>query len=325
MVLRSLIMLLVLLGVFGSVVVAAEDTASVNEGFFAKVNDRVITKADFAAQLQAGMRDRFYHGTPPESEIRAYEKEVAESLIVNALLVQEAKRRGVEADADDVSERLKGIQEQLAGDPEQLARFEAVKDEVAQHYREKSAVERLEGQVKDIPDPTNAQVYTFYKDNPQLFTTPQKNHVMMILLNVDPSSPSEQWRAAEEKAVDLLGKIRAGGDFATLARIHSGDDSAATGGDMGFLHKGMLGDVAQQVLDLMAPGDISEPALLLEGVAIFKLVERTEPQLNPFESVEVRAKGLLKRSMVEQAWSGLIADLKSNADIQVNAEIYPAE
>jgi len=146
--------------------------------------------------------------------------------------------------------------------------------------------------------------------------------VSLILLKVDPSSPSKVWPEAADEAADIVDRIRKGADFAELARIHSGDKSAENGGDMGYLHIGMLSKPAQDVLNLMKPGEVSEPVMLLQGVAIFRLEGVQPAQLNPLEKVKKRAKQLWTRENGEKAWSDLIARLRSQVTIKYGNTVF---
>ena len=112
-----------------------------------------------------------------------------------------------------------------------------------------------------------------------------------------------------------------GKNFAELARLRSSDDSAEKGGDLGYIHKGMLSDEAQQVLDQMKVGNISEPVQLLKGIAIFRLDERVQPVVNTFKDSEERARGLLAREKGEAAWEKFLAKLRANTQIRVNESV----
>lgn len=289
---------------------------------FAVVDGVVITKDELGAYLQAEFRKRFYHGKPPEAEVKAFEKEVSEKLIDRYLLLKEAQRRGIKPDTKAVNEKVAAVEKRYADDKQWQQRKKELLPELRRQIGDDLLVDDLEKNARKIPEPPEAEVRKFYEKNPQLFTTPEKNHVMMILLKVDPSSPGDVWKLAEEKAAGVLKQIRGGKDFAEMARIHSGDDSAMNGGDMGFMHKGMFGETAQQVLDLMKPGDVSEPVLLLEGVGIFKLVNREKAKLNPFADVKERAKGLLQRQQSEEAWDSLRKGLRAKARIEVNEKVW---
>jgi len=82
---------------------------------------------------------------------------------------------------------------------------------------------------------------------------------------------------------------------------------------MGFVHLGMLGENAEKVLAIMEPGEVSAPVVLLEGVSIFRLEERTPPALNVFDSVKERAQRLYQREKGEEAWKVLLQRLHADA------------
>jgi len=233
--------------------------------YLAIIDGEEIPIGEYVSALRRGMRERFYHGTIPEEEKKKFYKEVADDLIQHFLLVREARRRNIQPDADAVE----------------------------------AAVTREE-QVKAVERPTEKALKEFYESNKALFTTPERVKVSLILLRVDPASTGEVWQQASEEASAIVARLTKGADFAELARIHSSDDSAQNGGDMGYTHSGMLGDAAQKVLDIMEVGDISAPVMMLEGVAVFRLDDRVTPELNPFDAVRERAEQLYMREMGEK-------------------------
>jgi parvulin-like peptidyl-prolyl isomerase len=91
---------------------------------------------------------------------------------------------------------------------------------------------------------------------------------------------------------------------------------------MGYLHRGMLGDQAQQAVDALAVGEVGEPVTLLEGMAIFRLEDRPTLQLLAFEEVRERARGLWLREYGEQAWQELLKRLRADTVITVDEGHY---
>lgn len=65
-------------------------------------------------------------------------------------------------------------------------------------------------------------------------------------------------------------------------------------------------------------GGISEPIRVLEGVAIVKLLDRTESSLQPFDRVADRAEGLWLRDARDGAWSDLIEELRQRTPVVVD-------
>jgi parvulin-like peptidyl-prolyl isomerase len=286
--------------------------------YIAIVGDERISMTQYIGALRKGMRKRFYHGKIPKEKLKKFRKEVAEKLVDRQLSIQEAKRRGIKPDMVEVRKKAEQFDQKFKKDPQwQKARAEVLK-QLEERLQGDSLAKQLEQQVRSIPSPTKDQLRDYYNQHKDLFTTPQKVRVSLILLKVDPSSPSAVWQQAREEANDILDRIKKGSDFADLARIHSSDKSAQNGGDMGYIHAGMLGENAQKVLDIMEPGEVSAPVILLEGVALFRLDDRQKPELNPLKSVRERAAKLYMRDQSDKAWKDLIAKLHANTKIEYN-------
>lgn len=292
---------------------AAPDPADV----FAVVGDTVIPIDEFEANFHAGVRQRFYHGQVPAADIAAFRREVAAAMVDRVLLLQEAERRGIEPDERWIDARLAALTERIAASADPAAAREAVRGQLMGD----SVIDQLRQRIEDVPAPDREAVLAYYRAQPDKFTTPERLRLSMILLKVEPWSGGAVWEAAGEEAQRLYTKLKDGASFADLARLHSADASASQGGDLGYVHKGMLAREAQEVLDVMEPGTFSAPLQLLQGVALFRLEERVVPQLNAFEQVEARARDLLQRERRERAWQDALARLHETTAIAVNEEL----
>lgn len=288
------------------------------DGTFAVVGGEKISMEEFRVNLRVGIRRRFFHGNIPDKELKSFRHDVADTLITNAMLRQEAQRRGIKPDERWVSKKLKEYEREYAGGKA----FRSQRDQIIASLRDKleqdSLVNQLHRRIKDVSAPDAAQVHEYYLKHPDKFTTPEALRVSVILLKVDPSAPSSAWRAAEQKARRLVKRIRQGDDFEALAYKYSGDKSAEDGGDLGFVHKGRMAKEAQQVLDHLHVGEVSDPVQLLRGITIFRLDERRPPMLNSFELVKKRARKLLMRERAKRAWEALRDRLRKNTPFTVN-------
>ena len=286
--------------------------------YIAIVDGEKISISDYISALRSGMKKRFYHGKIPEDEQKKFRKDVAEEMVERFLLIREARRQGVQPDAEAIEKAVARYDGQFKDNPDWPAARDTVLPKVREKLEGDSLVMRLEEKVRAIPQPSESELKAFYDSNAGLFTTPERVRVSIILLRVDPSSPSEVWRQASEEATSIVERIKKGAEFSELARIHSSDDSAQNGGDMGYIHAGMLGEHAQKVLDIMEPGEVSSPVVLLEGVAIFRLADRVAAKLNPLGDVKERAEKLYVREQGGKAWDMLKAKLRSAAKIELN-------
>lgn len=298
--------------------VSQDDAGNEALDYIAIIDGEKIAIAEYISALRRGMKERFYHGTIPEEERKKYYKEVADELIERFLLVREARNRKIQPDMEAVNETIKRYDDRFKDDADWAAAREEILSRIRKKLEDDSLLIRLEEQVKDIANPTDAQLEEFYTANEELFTTPERVRVSVILLRVDPSSGGDVWKQARVEAAAIVDRLNAGADFEELARIHSSDDSAQNGGDMGYVHTGMLGVNAQKVLDIMEPGETSAPVVMLDGVAVFRLDERVVAKLNPLEAVKERAKKLYMRDKGEEAWANLLTKLRSESKVIVN-------
>lgn len=299
----------------GQTQVAASD-------YFAIVDDEKILVQDYNAALAAGMRKKFYHGNVPEEKLAAFRDEIAQSLIDRVLFLHETKKRQLKPDILAVAAQVQEYDTRYAKKPGWQEHRDDVLKALRVALEEENVLDQLRATVRSVPKSSDADAKRFYQDRPELFTTPERARLSTIVLKVAPSSTAQVWAAAETEARQLVAKLRKGADFAQLARIHSGDETAASGGDMGFLHKGMLAEPAQKVIDKLEAGQVSEPVMLLPGVAIFRLEQRVPPQLNTFDSVSGRAHDLVWREQSALAWDKFVEQLRSRAKVERNPGIH---
>jgi len=299
----------------------AKDGTNTTESVLAVVNGTTITEQMFSDAVRLTARERFYHSVNPE-KIKDLLHEVANNLVDKELLLQEAKRRGVGADETAVAAQIAQYEKQYASSAQWQQMRDRVLPNLTLKLRHESTLEKLEAtHAAQVPAPDKSSVRRYYETHPDKFTTPEKVELSIIMLQVDPSSPSSAWQAAEEEALKLIEKLQSGGNFAELASLHSAHKTADDGGRMGFIHKGMLAENAQKATDPLKPGGLTQPLRLLEGIAIFRLESRIEAKLNPLEKVEERAAALTHREQKEQAWQALKDQLRAASPVKIDETI----
>lgn len=288
---------------------------------YAKVGNAVITVDEYNLSLQQTVRQKFYHSKPPEGELAAVRKGVADELITRQLLLQEAERRGLKADEVAINKTLEQYDQRYASSDRWKQQRDVLLKKLQKKLSDEDVLQQLQSSVRNIAPPTDAQLKKYYQDNPQKFTEPLQQKISLILLVVDPSSSKDIWSAAMAEGQELVKQLHNGTDFAELARTHSGDPSAERGGDMGYIHREMLSEAAQKVVDELKPGEISEAVRVLQGVAILRLDELKPEKLRPYDEVTERARGLWLREESESAWVYMKQKLRLDTPITVFNEV----
>jgi len=290
---------------------------------FAVVGDEVIDRAQYDSALEQAMRQTFYHRRPPEEELEAFRRQVGERLVDQTLLVAEARRRAIQADRKRIDEIVAQYDRRYAGSERWKSSRIEVLPALEKELARQSMLEQLGRAVRAVPAPDEEEARAYYAAHLDQFTEPEQLRLSLIALHVDPSSPKAVWEKAQEEALRLRARILAGEGFAELARKHSGDASAAKGGDLGYLHRGMLPEAIQAgVIDGLPLGQVSEPIRVLEGIALLRVGDRKPPKLRPYGKMRTRAAELAALEKGEAAWKKLIASLRSGVPIRVDESVY---
>jgi peptidyl-prolyl cis-trans isomerase C len=115
----------------------------------------------------------------------------------------------------------------------------------------------------------------------------------------------------KEEADDIVAKLKAGGDFAALAKEKSKDTgSGAAGGDLGFFAKGQMVKPFEDAAWALKDGEISAPVQSQFGWHVIKLLEKRNKPAPTFDSVkDTIVNGLVQQKM-QEAITGLHKGIK---------------
>lgn len=302
---------------------AAAADAPLPAEVFATVGAKTLSAQDYRAAYAIAARGKFYHSKPPEAEIAQFQREVGEEIVARVLVVEEAKRRGIAPDPAFVKAELERFASRnrhaASGTPQERERMRAA---MAEQFENQSRHDQLERRIRDVPAPGEKAVRDYYDKHREQFVEPEQIRLSVILLRVDPGAPKAAWDGARAEAAALRKRLAGGADFAELARLHSADASAAAGGDMGYLHKGMLPQGIAAVTDALKPGQTSDPVTVLEGVSILRVVDRRAERPRRYEDVRVRATELAQRAESAARWRGFVADLRRATPVRINEALY---
>jgi len=302
---------------------AAVEVAALNEATVAVVDGTEINAAEYDATFALAARQKYYHRQPPEENLMQFRREVADSLVNRILLLREADQRGVQPDADKIATTLAAYDRNYKDSEQWREKREQMLPLLRDRLEQQSRLEQLEKNVRDTGTPSEAELRAYYEGHAPLFTQPDRVRVALILLKVDPSSPGAVWEQAREEAVGIRARIAKGADFDALARLHSADPSADKGGDLGYLHRGMMPAAVHEEVDKLQDGMVSEPITLLEGVALMKVIDRAPSRLMPFDEVRERVTDLWRRTNADRRWTEFITQLRAHATILVSKSRFP--
>ena len=146
---------------------------------------------------------------------------------------------------------------------------------------------------------------------PATVTQSRARHILLV--------PGTQISEAQarDKLNDFRRRIVSGEtDFASLAKEHSQDGSAAQGGDLGWANPGMFVPEFERVMDQLAPGQISQPLISRFGVHLIQLQERRNATLTEREQREL-VRNMLREKKIGETYDIWVRDARARAYIEL--------
>jgi len=143
----------------------------------------------------------------------------------------------------------------------------------------------------------------YLKEHREEYSRPKVIRVSQILLSLPPKPTEAAKQQAADKVRELLGQLKAGEDFATLAKAASQD--AATrdkGGSLGLVRRGQNAPEWDKVAFDLKPGAVGV-AVTPKGIYLIKLdaVQETELIPDAAKQVEQRLKAQRARQLAKDA------------------------
>ncbi|WP_243049087.1 SurA N-terminal domain-containing protein [Dyella sp. RRB7] len=133
--------------------------------------------------------------------------------------------------------------------------------------------------------PSDEELKKRYEDEKQRFVQPEQRLVSHILVNVPKNATPDQQKAALAKAEKIASEATAD-NFAKLAEQDSDDlGSKRSGGDLGWLEKGVTTPAFDSALFALQKGQISKPVLSDEGYHVLWLRDVRSGDAKPFAEV----------------------------------------
>jgi len=216
-------------------------------------------------------------------------KQALESAVNLHLLLQEADRRGIEADAGGVEARYR----EIAGRFPRAEDLRTVLDSMGfsgETFREELArnlkIEVLLNQALGSPERVSEDdVEAFYRDHPETFSLQEKVRASHILIPAEAKDP-EPVRVGKRLEISRLRReLEQGGDFAGLASRYSGCPTKSQGGDLGFFERGRMEKPFEDAAFSLRPGEISEVVETQFGYHLILATARQEAGIVPLEEV----------------------------------------
>jgi len=287
----------------------------------ARVNDQVITNADLArAQTQLAQEARQNNWTFDQTD--GAQKNLLRDLIDQQLLISKGKQLGITGDTDLIKRldeirkqnHLNSLEELEKAVEESGTSYEDFKANIRNSIITQQVVRQEVGSKMQV---SQAEIRQYYNDHQDSFTQPESVHLNEILIPTSENATPAELSAAEAKAKEVEGKLKAGGGFADVAKQYSGGPTAQEGGDLGDFKRGALAKVLEDQTFNLPVGNYTEPIRTRQGYIILQVTAHNPGGAQSIDKVTPQIEEALYMKKIDPAVRQYLTRLRTEAYIDI--------
>lgn len=285
------------------------------------------------ARLEAQVQKMAGMGWPMNEETREMMREqmrdsVVDMLIEKQLINETLKAKKIEVKDADVDARFDEMVQEFVKESgkkaeevdAELAKMGVSRTNIKEQIRLQTGIEKLFEADPSYKAVSDEDAKKFYDESPQNFQHPEQVQASHILIKVEQTADEAAKKAAKAKCEDLLKKVKAGGDFAALAKENSDCPSKDKGGDLGMFEKGKMVKPFEEAAFAMKVGDVSDIVETQFGYHIIKLTNKQEAKTDSFADVKPKIVQYLKGRQMNQFFETLRQEMKGKAKVEWSAD-----
>jgi peptidyl-prolyl cis-trans isomerase D len=169
---------------------------------------------------------------------------------------------------------------------------------------------------------TQQELASYYDQHRDEYRVPEQVNVRHILFKTPPPGPDgkvdqKAVDAARAKAEDVLKQVKAGGNFADLAKKYSEDTTAKEGGALGWIGRGKTVPEFEKAAFSLPKGGNSDLVKSSFGFHIIHVDDKQEAHVKTLDEVKSQIEPLIKQQKAgeaaQHAADQLLADAKSTS------------
>ena len=291
------------------------------EDIVARVNDQIITQSDYDHAMQEMDAEGRQQGKTMQ-QISAAHRDLLRSLIDQQLWLSKGKELGITGDTELVK-RLDEIRKQYnlatIEDLEAAAKEQGVSyEDFKQNIRNQIITQEvMRQQVGAKIQFTPGEAEQYYEQHKQEYAQQESERLSEILVSTGDNPDQAKIDAAKAKADDIVSRLKAGSDFAQLARNFSDGPTAAQGGDLGQFRRGALAKVLEDATFALKQDQWTDPIRTRQGYVILKVTQHVGGGPAPFKDVQNQVEETLYMERMEPAIRAYLTTMREQAFLDI--------
>jgi len=254
-----------------------------------RVGDRMVTLADFKRYLERNTGTELAQVTPEVAS--AMLDQYAEEIVLS----EYAATHAIEVPAEKIAA--------------------AVRNEAGSTVIEKRDEMRRQKLIADlsanVSQPSDEDVRAYYDSHPADFKSGEEVRARQILVH------------DEALANEIVDRLKKGGSFEELSAQHSLAPNAKKGGDIGYVSRGELPKMFEDVIFSLKPGSVSEVIRTDSTFHIFKVDERRPPGIIDLFTAAPVIRQRLREDAIRERMAQLVSRSRGEMQIAVLTKRLP--
>jgi len=271
------------------VALACKRKPAIPPDVIARVDERMITLGDFKRYLDRNTGTELAQLTPEVASA------MLDQLVEEIIISEYAAAHGVEVPAEKIAAAVRTE----AGATVIEKRDDMRRDKL------------LATLAAEIPEPNVAEIQAYYEQHQSDFRSGEEVRVRQILVH------------DESLANDIVKQLRKGASFDDLSSQHSIAPNAKRGGEIGFVSRGELPKMFEDVIFRLKPGQVSDVIQTDASFHIFRVDEHRAPGTLDAESAAPLIRVRMKEDAIRERMAQLVAKSREQMPIDVLTRRLP--
>lgn len=256
-------------------------------------------------------------------KVMAENKTVLLNRMIDSMLIeQEARKADIVVKEEELMEVVKGMlqgkglkmEEFVKGLAAEGMTFDGYKKEIRQQLMRVRVIRREIGSKIAV---TEEEIGDYYRTHRDIYEGKEAVRIKQILLLIPDNADEITKEKLKNEAGMIHERLKKGESFDLLASKYSQGPAAATGGDIGFLEKGLMYPEVETVAFKLGLDQISEVIESPVGFHIIKAIDKRGAGIKPLESVREEIQAKIEEVKISKKLEGWIADIRKRSYIDI--------
>jgi len=260
---------------------------------------------------------------PPE-QVQQLQQIILDRLVESELLSQKGKELNITAPDEEILSRIEQFKKQFPTEAEFEAKLkenqislEDLKNELRKNMIISKVIQQqMASQTESDSANSDEELKKYYDAHKDQFKQEEMVKASHILVKVEKGADEATKKKAKEKIDGILKKVKAGEDFAKLAKDNSDCPSSQSGGDLGFFTSKQMVPEFSKAAFSMKKGEVSGVIETPFGYHIIKVTDNKPAAETSFEESKARIKQYLSGKQRSDTVRNYIQSLREKADIK---------